>query len=335
MNTEDSQLIEMPKSEVFDSIVEWIYKVDIFRCGLELRVWEKIAAGEDSADKMASVEGWNPSGTRMLLDAICSLGLLTKQGNRYFLVPESEFYLLPNKPTYKGKLPQTEFNWEGNGKLAESIRTGKRPIHYSATTAEMVDLWIADYARRWAAPESFLQQADSLWQSLNISARDGLRVLDVACGPAPESLALARQHPGVSLTLLDWEDILQTACKAATALGVENQVTTKSGDLWSLEYGCDLFDVVWLGNITHFFSPEENIRLFRKAHDALVHGGAIIIDSVARRDSEFPAWGEIWLYAVSVGGAAYDFHEYKDMLELAGYIEIEDIDKQPIKAIKP
>jgi len=60
----------------------------------------------------------------------------------------------------------------------------------------------------------------------------------------------------VSLTLLDWEGILQTACKAAAALGVENQVTTKSGDVWSVEYGCDQFDVVWLGDITHFLTPK-------------------------------------------------------------------------------
>jgi len=112
-------------------------------------------------------------------------------------------------------------------------------------------------------------------------------------------------------------------------------VATKSGDLWSVEYGCDQFDVVWLGDITHFFSPEENIRLFRKAHDALVHGCAIIKNSFARRDSEFPAWGELWLYAVSAGGAAYNYHEYKDMLERAGYRDIEDINKGPIKTIKP
>ena len=187
MDTEKCQQFEMPKSEVIYQMVEWIFQVDIFRSALELQVWEKVAAGENTTERMASIEGWNPTGTRMLLDAICSLKLLSKQGNRYSLVPESEYYLLPNKPTYKGSLPLTEFNWEGNGKLAESIRTGKRPIHYSATTAEMVELWIADYARSWAAPESFLQQTDALWQSLNISARDGLRVLDVACGPAPKS----------------------------------------------------------------------------------------------------------------------------------------------------
>ena len=45
--------------------------------------------------------------------------------------------------------------------------------------------------------------------------------------------------------------------------------------------------------------------------------------------------GELWFYAVSAGGAAYNYHEYKDMLERAGYRDIEDINKGPIKTIKP
>jgi hypothetical protein len=60
-----------------------------------------------------------------------------------------------------------------------------------------------------------------------------------------------------------------------------------------------------------------------------------VVNSAARRDKEFPAWADLWLYAVSTGGAAYGWHEYKNMLEQAGYKNIEDINPQPIKATKP
>jgi SAM-dependent methyltransferase len=326
---------EMPKSEVIDGFNEWIYKLDILRCALELQIWEKVAAGKDTAEKMASLEGWDPTGTRMLLDAICSFNLLGKQEGRYSMVPESEAYLLPGKPTYKGNMLMSESNWEGNGKLAEAIRTGKHPIHYNAITEDLTRLWVADYARSWADPGSFLEAADKLWKSLEIQARDGLRILDIACGPAPKSLALARQHPGVKLAFLDREWIVQTACQAAAALGVKKQVKPLPGDLWSVDFGDELFDVVWLGNITHFFSPEENTRLFCKAFNALVHGGMIVINSAARRDGELPGWAELWLYAVSTGGAGHDFQEYKVMLENAGITDVTDINTGPIRAVKP
>jgi SAM-dependent methyltransferase len=334
MNMKVDQLQEIPKAEVTDQLNGVMYQVQIFRAALELQIWAKVAAGEDTAEQMAAQEDWDPKGTQMLLDDLCSLKLLGKHDNRYCLVPEAEYYLLPDKPTYTGQFLLSEFNWEGNGKLGKAIRTGKRPIHYRATTSEVADIWPAVYVSNWVAPGSYLQRSDALWQALGIQARDGLRVLDVGCGPAPKSLALARQHAGVRVTLLDWEPVLKITRKVATDLGVEKQLTILAGDLWSLDYGSHQFDVAYLGNITHFFGFEENIRLFRKVYDALVSGGVVVVNAV-RHEYPDPMAPALWFYAVSKDGAAYDFADYKDMLEHAGYINTEDVSTQPIKATKP
>jgi SAM-dependent methyltransferase len=329
------QAQEIPKSEVLDQLLEGMYDIRILGAAIELRLWEKVAAGGDTAEKIAAREGWDLNGTHMLLEAIFALKLLTRDGNRYVLTPEAEVYLLPGKPTYKGGILLIEWYWEGDGRLAQSVRSGKRPLHYSATTSEVVNLWIADYSRGWVYPESFLEKADQLWQALDIQAGDGLRILDVACGPAPRSLALVRQNPAVHLALLDWTEVLQTALKAAASLGCENQVTLIPGDLWSTPFGNNEYSLVYLGNVTHFFSPEENTRLLRKGYEALVPGGAIVVNTVARRECELPASVGAWLYAVSAGGGLYDFAGYKAMLENAGFTSVEDINLGPIKAYKP
>jgi ubiquinone/menaquinone biosynthesis C-methylase UbiE len=150
----------------------------------------------------------------------------------------------------------------------------------------------------------------SLWQSLEIQARDGLRVLDIACGPAPRTMELARQHPSVQLTWVDWEGVLQTAIKVAGELEITRQVSLLPGDLWTADYGAGSFDVAYLGNVTHFFSPEENTRLFRKVHTALAPVGVIVVNSVARREIEAAVWDGPWLYAATASGGLYDFGEY-------------------------
>jgi 2-polyprenyl-3-methyl-5-hydroxy-6-metoxy-1,4-benzoquinol methylase len=286
MGSQASSNEEIPQLEIISEIEFSLFRIGAFRAALELQLWEKITSGEDTAERIASQEGWDPAGTRILLDAICALKLLTREGDRYSLVRESAFYLIPGKPTYKGSMLLNEYHWDGDGQLGETIRRGKRPIQDDATSAEMTSLWIADYSRRWAYPESYFETEASLWQSLDIQARDGLRVLDVACGPAPRSMELARQHPGVQLTWLDWEGVLQTALKVAGELGIINQVSLLPGDLWSADYDASSFDVAYLGNVTHFFNPGENMRLFRKVHAALVPGGIIVVNSVARRENE-------------------------------------------------
>ena len=170
-----------------------------------------------------------------------------------------------------------DYRWEGNGQLAEAIRTGKRPIAYSATTIEAIDIWIGAYSRSWTAPETYLKNCVAMWQALGIHGHDGLRILDLACGPAPKSLALALANPGVRVTLVDWERVLEVARKVAADLGVDNQVTSFSGNLTRAVYGRNQCDVAFLGDVTHFFSPEQNIRVFRKAYDALVDGGTLVV----------------------------------------------------------
>jgi 2-polyprenyl-3-methyl-5-hydroxy-6-metoxy-1,4-benzoquinol methylase len=337
MDMETNHPIAIPPPEILRQLDAHICEVAIFRAALDLEVWAKVEAGENSVDRLSAAEHWDPLGTRMLLDDLCSLKLLAREGDEYRLVPEAEHYLLPGSPTYKGRSFLRHFCWEGNGQLAEAIRTGKRPISYSATTTEAIDIWISGYSRSWAAPETYLKDCGAMWQALDIHGRDGLRILDLACGPAPKSLALALANPGVRITLVDWGRILKVSRKVAGDLGVDNQVTSISGDLMRAAYGRNRYDVAFLGDVTHFFSPEQNTRTFRKAYDALVDGGILVVNAT-RGEYLGPTEHGLWYYAVSAGGA-YNFAEYKDMLDHAGFTNIVDtnivdLKIQPIKATK-
>lgn len=337
MDTETNRSAPIPAPEILRQLNAHMCEVPILRAALELEVWAKVVAGEDSVDRLSAAEHWDPLGTRMLLDDLCTLKLLAKEGDQYRLVPEAEHYLLPDKPTYMGRSLLEDFRWEGNGRLAEAIRTGKRPISYNATTREAINIWIGAYSRSWAAPETYLKNCDAMWQALGIHGHDGLRILDLACGPAPKSLALALANLGVRVTLLDWERILRVAHKVIADLGVGKQVTSLSGDLARVAYGRNQYDVAFLGDVTHFFSPEQNIHIFRKAYDSLVDGGILVVNAT-RGEYLDPTEHGLWYYAISAGGA-YNFAEYKDMLEHAGYTNIVDtnivdLKIQPIKATK-
>jgi SAM-dependent methyltransferase len=329
----DSQGI--PKTELLDQVNEWIYRIGALRAAIELGLWEKLASGEDTAEKISIQEGWDLTGSRLMLDAMVELSLVNRQGDHYSLVPVSAYYLIPEKPTYQGSLLLNEYHWEGDGKLAEAIRSGKRPLNYDATKPDTVGIWKAAYSRSWVYPESFLQAANELWTSVGIQARDGMRILDIACGPAPRSIALAYKHPGVKLMWLDWEGVLEIAMQVATRLNITKQISLLSGDLWSTNIKSNAFDLGFLGNVTHFFSPQENTRIFAKVFKALAPAGIIVVNSGVRREQQGSVWNALWLYGATASGGAYDFDEYKSMLENAGFVDIEDINQGPIRAVKP
>ena len=83
MNTKANGSTSMPVPEILRQLHTQMYQVAVLRAGLELEVWAKVAAGKDSTDRLSAAENWDPFGTRMLLDDLCTLKLLTKEGDQY------------------------------------------------------------------------------------------------------------------------------------------------------------------------------------------------------------------------------------------------------------
>lgn len=324
----------LPTAAAIWELVEGGQRAAILRAGVELRIWDKVAGGACTAQEIAQRQGWDPTGARVLLDALCGLKLMAREADRYSPTPEAAQYLRSDQPTSMCDFILTELAWIGPQNLTHALQTGVRPIGRALTGDDMATHWLADYAQRRVEPLRGLERLEDLWQQVGVQARQGLRVLDVACGTGRKSLALARQHPGVRVTLLDRAPVLEMAQEVAEKLGVRGQVTALAGDIQRVEYGRGAYDVIWLGDITHFFSPAENIAILSKAHEALVSGGIVVIDTPARRDTE-PMWEAVWLYVFCATGDFYSFSDYQHFLQAAGFVQAVEVSKQLIKAVKP
>lgn len=330
---------EVPTKEAIEELLIGGYRAAVLNAALDLQVWAQVAAGRKTALDIARYEGWDPTGVRRLLDLLCAMELLAKDPDGYRLVPIAEHYLLPGQPAYVGNYALKELAWESHGQLASAIRSGARPLANEYTGEEMAAHWVEDYAPRRVAPERQLQPFEARWEALHIPPSAGLRVLDVACGPGTDSLSLARQHPGVQVTLLDFPAVLKLALEIAAGLGLELQVTALPGDLRAVDYGREQYDVVWFGNVLHFFDREDNIALLSKAFAALVPGGTVVIKAPlpdeARCKREFPLLVAIWLFTTSARGDAYTLSEYERFLEQAGFARVTESGEGLIKAMKP
>ena len=302
---------EVPTAKPILDILWECYKPAIFKAALELEVWAKVAAGGTTAAEIAEAEGWDPTGTRMLLDVLCGMDLLDKQEGKYYLLPVAEKYLLPGKATYMGDYVLLDMGWEGFGQLAQAIRTGIRPINEDWTGESFATTWSNRFAPRRVAPERGLETFEAIWEKLDIKAIDGLRILDVACGSGIRTLALAQQHPGVQVTLQELPPVLSVAVELAENLGVCEQVTTLPGDLREVDFGQGGFDLVFMGHIAHFFGTSDVVSLLRRAFTALVPGGNLILAEMIadeeRSEAEFALLGAIWLYGVSAEGDMFTF----------------------------
>jgi ubiquinone/menaquinone biosynthesis C-methylase UbiE len=119
-----------------------------------------------------------------------------------------------------------------------------------------------------------------MWRAAGIQpeSRETFRILDVACGCAIKSLALAQAAPSVRVTCLDSADVLDVARNLAERLGLAERVTFHPADLLIADFGASQFEAALVGQITHYLPPEQNRALFRRLHAALTDAGTLVID---------------------------------------------------------
>jgi SAM-dependent methyltransferase len=323
---------------LFGTVSVPMEKLPILRAGIELQVWDKIASGNRTAQAIASSIPANTRGVKLLLDALVVMKLLVKKGELYSLPDWAEHYLLNGKPGYLGDFVLEWLAWEKHGMLAEAIRTGKHPIIPDVTRANSVRHFIPFYAISGLSPYRAIARYADYWQILGIKPRENLQLLDLACAVGVASFALAKQHPGIRVTLQDWPDMLEYAMQAARKLEIEQQVTQLPGDMLRLDYGAQSFDIARLGWVTYFFGMDRLVKLFRRLHKALRLEGILVIETSlsdeGHCENEEAILDGPWLYAITPDGDVYSFLDYKSMLEKAGFTRVTLVKEDLIKAHK-
>jgi SAM-dependent methyltransferase len=282
-----------------------------------------------------------------LLDALVAIDLLDKDEQGYRLVPRAEQTLLPDRADYWGLEVLNSWAVLGQSQLAAAIRNGERPLIEDVGSEAWATGWASEHrveAPDLIVPDSKWTKVASLLSAAGIEARDGLRVLDVASGLGITSLALARQNGSVHATLVDRQPTLDLALALASKLGLIDQITMMPGDMRTVDYGMDRFNVVWFGYSLMFFGPEDTVRLLRKAHAALVSHGTVVINQYiaddARRRRKEALISALWLYASTAEGDAYTTSECRGFLEEAGFVnpverELVEIEEVLMRATKP
>jgi 2-polyprenyl-3-methyl-5-hydroxy-6-metoxy-1,4-benzoquinol methylase len=261
---------------------------------------------------------------RILLDALCPVGLLRKSQGAYSLTPAADAFLVRGKATYCADAYLTF--WRDRDRLVEAVQTGTATLDIPGPAAE--DLWTGYTASDLLTWPQRAKTARERWTQVGITAetRQGLRVLDVACGSGVGSLVLAQDDPTTHVTALDLPKVLAIAAQVAETMGVREQVTFLPGNLLEVEFPAEQFDVVWFGAILYYFSPDNITAVFRKAHHALKLGSLVVIRSIIadeeRCQDETALLLAVELLHDAPDGEVYAFSDYKTFLEASDFTDV-------------
>ena len=295
----------------------------ILKAGIELDVFTEIAAGNDTVEKVASSIKASGRGVRILLNALCALGIISKAGGKYLLTPAADQFLVKGKYSYMGyAISTTLMDWEALGRIAEAVKTGSPIVDvYGAESEVWEEVSIG-------LTPSGLATASVIGDVLGIGTKmePGVKVLDLACGSGVYGYVLLQRDPKATVTDIDWQNVLKVAKKVAHDMGVADRVTFKPSDILSIDYGEEEFDIAIVSNILQAFDPETNKTILSKISKALKPGGTVVINDIVADDERSKARRAlifaVYMLIVSTGGDAYTFSEFDSWLKDTGFDKV-------------
>lgn len=305
-----------------------VFRPQVVRLALQVDVFTPLAGDPADAATVARACGCSPVGIAHLLDVLVGLEVLTQEAGRYALTPSAGTFLVRGRPAYTGDLILA---WTGPdiwAQVACAVRTGQ-PAPFEEYHEQ--DAWLESFSE-WRIADS-----REMWQAAGVEPQPDRprRLLDLACGCAIKSLALAELDPALHVTGVDTPRVLPVARELAARMGLLDQTEFVAADLRTADFGAERYHCCLLGQITDYLTPEQNCDLFRRVHTALRPGGLLVLDVPMSGDriSESTQIVSLLLWANS-GGGTHSFQRYRTWLEQAGFGQVRQLGERRLEAAK-
>jgi len=301
----------------------------IISAAVSNKVFDTLADGAKTVEQLSKQTGASVRGLRAIAHALVGLELLKKdRQSRYSLTPESEAFLISNKPGtvagfFGSILPQLLSRWL---RLSDTVRDG-RPVvavNQEADGTEFFSQLVENII-----PMSY-PGAQKLGDHLKLAkAKNDVRILDLAAGSGIWGIALAQKSPRVRVAAVDWAGMIPTTKRITEKFGVRDRFDFVEGDLLQADFG-NGYDIATLGHILHSEGEQRSRQLLKKAFGALKPGGTIAIAEWLVNDRRTEPMHSL-MFAVQMlvnteRGDTFSFNEIKNWLEDAGFKRVRKLE---------
>jgi SAM-dependent methyltransferase len=294
---------------------------------VRLGVFEALADGPLTPERLAQKISADPGGMRVLLPALAAIGYVREQNGEYANSPMTAKWMLRRTGNFGAGFEfwaVSLFKLMDN--LEDTLRTGRPPLNLyewienQPETSRMFQEWmvaIAGFA------------GDEILKHVPVPS-GARRLLDVGGGHGRYAVAFCQRYPDLSATVFDSPQALKAAEATLAATGMAGRVALQTGNFLADDLGAG-YDVALLFNIVHGFSDEQNQALVNRVVRALNPGGLlVVVEQLAGRTSLATANATKELLSISyfhlLGGHIWDFETVRTWLAAAQCANVRRID---------
>jgi hypothetical protein len=286
----------------------------------EIGLFELLASGPETLNELARRANIPRRTLRISVEAMVSLGMLERHGNRY-CNSEVAGAFLAGKPGHDLR-PMLRFwdriSYPGWLALADAVRTGEGQSRFGRFSDEEQQIFSAG-VQSFSAPV-----ATALASSYDFGRHH--RVLDVAGGTGSFLVAVLRRHPALQGTLFELPGACAAARQYLNRQSEAERITVVEGNLFKdpLPGG---HDALIVANTMHVLSAEHNVALLRNMRTHVSAGARLLLvdlwtDDTHARPPEAALMSGEFLIIAGVG-QTYGEDEADDWLSRTGWRKLE------------
>ena len=294
------------------------WRAQVLLAANELLVFDVLSEGPRTAQEVAARCGSSPDYTERLLNACVATQLLKKDREHFANLRIAESFLVKGRPGYMGNWIRLMSAWYAPwGKLSEAVREGRpveEPIRHLGEDEDYTrDFILAMHDYAMGPGRAIVEHADL----------SGCRkLLDLGGGAGSYSILLAQEHGELRSVVFDLPGVVEIAREVIAEHGLSERVTVQGGDYLADDVGAG-YDAILLSNMLHQEDRENCLALLRKAREALVDGGTLIVQAVFLNSAkDGPVWAtlqSLLLLLLYQGGRTYSLDETLELLVEAGF----------------
>jgi len=298
-------------------------KSRILLSGFELDIFTNVDESGTTSNQIADRLHLDVHACERLMNALVSLGFLTKKNDLFFNTSEGYNFLSKKSPNYLEGLMHTNHLWNTWSNLTKVVKTGT--FAHSLEINERGDEWLVAFIN--AMHDRAKKQAPQQLSKIDLSGVKSS--LDVGGGSGAYSMEFVSKKPDLEATVFDLPNVIPITKKIIEKEGFSGKIKTHTGDYTKddLPKG---FDLVFLSAIIHSNSLAVNQDLLKKCYSSLNKNGRIVIqDWIMNNDRTQPTLGAIFAINMLVGteaGDCFTEQEVTEMLNTAGFKNISRIE---------
>jgi SAM-dependent methyltransferase len=310
----------------------------VLRAAREVGIFNELRLGQRTADQLAEALQLDRAGLDLMLECLLSMNVVERYGDDHALAPVMQLLC-----QYDNDLG--DIAWQQLARIVRddqaipqdaspAIEIGVAPGPVEATTRDYLD---SIAATQWVHTPAAMQAAEMLDMGgetgpTGLPEPDGgtapLRIVDLGCGSAVWSCAMAYRDGQATILAIDDEPPLAAARSTADSIRMGDRFETSAGDPAEVPLEESYYGLAVIAQRLHALTPEERDKWIDRAIASLHPGGRLVLIDLFRGPTKPRLSETIEALRVHVGtgggerGKMQSADELKTVLRERGLVDI-------------